>query len=155
MSENVTVKEKGASLNLGKIELSRDGKNGFQIYLQSDYDFSFLADKSRKTFNLGGCECFYPLNGDGSTLNGVNGYFMTNGSKFQNEGFLNLSLLLAKDLKSGVKFSWGCLPLTEEQLMDYGNNFKVQMKLIYCSYIRRISVKMSFSTSIIECENLD
>ncbi len=154
--EKVVTKQNGKTNELCKIKLSNDPDNGFQIYVQSNHNFAFLASQGKQeTWKFGGIDCLHPRQGSGSQLPGVPGYFDCGKDRFFVEGNMNLSLLLAKNIKDGVTFSFGLLPIGEDKLNEYIQLMKTQVKLIYLTYMRRISVSAPFTTSIIETENFD
>jgi len=148
--------ENKKTLELCKLTISSSPERGFEIFLQSEYDFNKLfAAKGDKTFNLGGVKCGIPRNGDGYQLQGVRGYFNTHSETFEYEGFLNLSLLLAKDIKNGVTFNFGVFPISQEKIQQYAENFKQQVKMIYLTYMKTIKYSVVFNTVTIEEEQHD
>ena len=68
---------------------------------------------------------------------------------------LNLSMLLARDLKSGVTFNFGVMPIGEEKIAEYLATFKNQVKMIYLSYMKPVSISMVISTETVEREAFD
>lgn len=140
----------GKKKNICIIKATNTPEKGLEFYLQSDMNFQLFANPSDKYFNLGGVKCFFPRNGDASNLNGVNGYFSTGSDKFQVENMLNLSLLLARDLKAGVTFNFGIMPIGEEKIAEYLTHFRNQVKMIYLSYMKPVSIRMDITTQVIE-----
>ena len=153
--ETITAKVNNEAKKLAKIKINNTPENGFQIYLQSDHNFQIFASPSEKTFNLGGVRCSMPRNGDGSTLNGVQGYFSTVSDRFVLENLFNLSLLLARDLKSGVTFNFGVIPIGEEKIVEYLSSFRNQVKQVYLSYMKAINITMLITTETVEREYFD
>lgn len=151
MSETV----KKNNTELCKLKLSTTPSKGFEIFIQSNHNFSFLAEKGGNTFALGNVKCFKPRGGDGFQLAGVAGYFQTGAMTFESDGRLNLSILLAQDLEKGVTFNFGVFPLAEDKIMDYISKFKEQIKMIYLTYMKPVSVSVTFSTETVETENHD
>ena len=152
---NITVKKGSSRISLGSMEIVSSAENGFQIKLKSSRNFKFLTDSTtEKTFKLGGVECFLPRQGNGYELAGVPGQFRTEKDTFHNNGYLNLSLLLAKDLKDGVIFNFGTFPIADDKIEELAVNFKNQIKMIWATYMRDISIAMEFSATIVETEEV-
>lgn len=152
MSETITKK----NTELCKLKLSTDSKRGFEIFIQSSHAFASLfgaADK--RTFKLGGVECVVPRGGNESNIPGVAGFFKTGASDFAYDDRLNLSLLLAKELEKGVTFNFGVFPISEDKINEYISRFKEQIKMIYLTYMKPVSVSITFSTCTVETEDHD
>ena len=152
--KTITATKNGSRINLGSIEILSSAENGFQIKLKSNRNFRFCADPSEKTFKLGGVECFIPRSGNGYELPGIPGSFRTEKDLFHNNGYLNLSILLAKDLKDGVVFNFGTFPIADDKIEELAINFKNQIKTIWATYMRDISIAMEFSATIVETEEV-
>jgi len=140
---------------LARLKIDVTTERGLEIYLQSQHNFSILANPKQGTFKLGGVDCMIPLGGDGYQIPGVMGCFRTQKECFQHDGFLNLSMLLARDLQKGVTFNFGLFPINEEKVLEYIQGFKQQTKLIYLTYMKPISVSVTFSTETVELSSDD
>ena len=154
MESITTKKSDGSKIDLGKINIHVSSERGLQITLQSNRNFRFLTDETDKTFKLGGVDCFVPRGGNGYQLPGVFGYFRTEKESFQAENYLNLSMLLAKDINKGVTFNFGIFPLSEDKVNELASNFKQQIKMLWATYMREINVSMTFTASIVETEEV-
>jgi hypothetical protein len=153
--EITTVKKNGSRISLGSMEILSSAENGFQIKLKSSRNFKFLRDSGNdKTFKLGGVDCYLPRGGNGYELPGVPGQFRTEKDMFHINGYLNLSLLLARDLKDGVVFNFGTFPVSDDKIEELAMNFKNQIKIIWATYMRDISIAMEFSATIVENEEV-
>ena len=150
MAENVTAKVNGQKTDVCRLKISTTPERGLEIFLQSNHNFSMFGDAKQGTFKIGGVECVIPRNGNGSQLPGVPGYFYTEKERYQVENYLNLSMLLAKDLKSGVVFSFGVFPISDDKIRELGDNWRTQAKLIYLTYLRPFSVSVVVSTETVE-----
>ncbi len=64
----VTTKQNGKTNELCRIKFSNDPENGFQIFIQSNHSFAFLAGAKADTWKLGGVDCMFPRQGSGSNL---------------------------------------------------------------------------------------
>lgn len=121
-----------------------------KIVLASPIDWSVFANKDKGVFKLGGRECFYPkINNDSLSESGVKGLFSTD-PYFMIENQPNLSLLLAKDLKGGVTFNFGAVPIPESKLATYINSFKEQVKTLYHLYLKPVDVSVNITTELVE-----
>ena len=145
----------GSQKELCKIKALVSPERGFEIYLQSNYSFALFASPRDGNFKLGGVECYMPRNGNGGQLNGVNGTFLTEKDRFQHDGYLNLSMLLAKDLAKGVTFNFGVFPISEDKITEYLQNFKQQVKMLFLTYMKPINISVIINTSTVEVENHD
>ena len=132
---------------------SSSAEKGLEIFIQSDINFACLADKSAGIMTIGGVKCFIPRAGNGTQIPGVPGYFSTEKTVFQLEGYINLSLLLAEKLKDGVKFNFGTFPISPEKLQEYSTSFKQQIKIFYLTYCKPISVETTITAETIEKES--
>ena len=155
-TETIATAPKGnGKTELCRLKMSLNTERGFEIHLQSNHNFSFLSNPKDGIFKLGGVECFIPRNGDGSNLPGVAGYFSLAKDRYELEHYLNLSLLLAKDLQKGVTFNFGCFPISDDKINELASNWKQQVKMLYLSYMKPISVSVMISTETVEVEPHD
>jgi hypothetical protein len=147
--------ERGQRTELAKMTLSFQPERGFEIYIQSNYSWTQFA--SRDVFTLGGVKCFMPKNGNGMQLQNINGQFRTEKDWFHDgsNNNLNLSILLAVNIKEGVKFNFGVFPITSDKMDELLINFKNTVKMIYLSYCKPVSKSIIFTTETIENEEHD
>src|ERR1017187_5624911 len=113
-----------------KASIKRNNIVGLQIELQSCEDWSFLSDKHMRT--IGNIPCYFPAQ---ETLDGVKGYFVASNVHIYNN-LPNLQLLLARDIKNGVKFNFGMIPMSDSKVLEWLALFKEQVKVLYLTYLK-------------------
>ncbi len=134
---------------LMKIVIPRNLEKGFEITLQSPINWAaVLAKKPEKLLNIGQVPCFAP---DKQHLDGINGVFLTE-SLFTHEDFPNLNMLLARDLKTGVTFNFGMIPVSQDNITDWVAKFREQVKMIYLSFFKPLNISCTISSHTVEEE---
>jgi len=132
------------------VRVIRNPHDGFQIYIQSNLDWSFLRDPNKQMNQLGKVQCFYPKS---DHLEGIPGFFVGNG--WEADGYPNLWLLLAKDLPKGVVFSFGLIPVSEDKIVNWVARLKEQIKALYLTHLKPVNMSVTFSTTTVENDSHD
>jgi hypothetical protein len=149
-STTITAKHNGARKELCRIHVKASSDEGLKIFLQSNHNFNFLADLGERKMKIGGVECYVPRNGDGSNIPGVPGVFRCSKTDFFADGQPNLSLLLARKLKEGVTFNFGVFPIGEDKVTEFLQQFKLQVKTLYLTYLKPVNQEMVITTETVE-----
>lgn len=139
------VKMEGKKL----VELAiRRDDSGFQIYIQSPMSWKLFCSPDDRVFTLAGVSCSRPRD---ERLANINGAFTTN-PNFEYDGYPNLSILLAKNINSGVTFNFGIFPISNKKVQEWIHNFHEQVKTLYLSYCKPVNTRVIFTTATIEPE---
>lgn len=136
-------------VNMIDIAIERDSSTNLKISLKSNQNWATFARSETETFFLGGVECFIPKQ---NQIEGVDGNFSVDNSNYMVKGFVNLSLLLAKDIKNGVVFNFGAVPITEEGMISFFEKFRFASKILYLNCLKPLTMKATITCQIIEKE---
>lgn len=130
------------------VEIKRDKEGGLRITLQSDPNlWSFMRRDDNETYNFAGVKCFYPK---AHNLQGVNAFFMDGDHSYEFENYPNLAMLLAAEIGTGVTFSFGAFPVSEQRLQEWVRLLKEQVKIIYLSYVKPVDVVVEINAQTVE-----
>lgn len=121
--------------------------SGIEIQIQSNVDWGFLGNPKRK-FNLAGVECAAPMS---LQQEGVNSYFSPD-QTFSYEGMPNLTMLLATNIRSGVKFVFPTMPISDEKIKMWTENFKEDVKILYLTFCKPVDISVEINSRTVERE---
>lgn len=134
-------------INVLEIEVNRSMSKGFQVFLKSTWDWSFLRRTPDRTGSIGGVVCYMPKS---ESLPGIEGFFAVGTDAYEHgENMPNLGLLLAKDLKQGVTFNFGQFPISEEKIESWGRQFQEIVRKIFLQYCKKVNIKYRVTTETI------
>lgn len=123
--------------------------DGLRIKLQSVVDWKCL--KSPKKFVLGSVPCYHPRQ---ERLEGIDSIFST-AQSHEIEGLPNLTLLLAENIKQGVTFFFPPVPISDERIKVWAEQFRNDCKILYHLYIKPREFTVEITTRIVETDKID
>ena len=131
-----------------EIKIQRTSKDGLQIFLKSDLEWSIFSNTERSC-KIGGIFCYYPKQ---EQIEDCPGKFGVDDMFDYGGDFPNLTILLAKNIKEGATFNFGKYPVSQDRIGYWLQKFKEQTKIIYFTYFKEFDISMVFTTSIVENE---
>jgi len=128
--------------------ITRNSTVGLQIELSSPIDWRFLYSPNGKILNVGGVKCFQPRT---DRVPEVDSRFYTD-DVYEYDGNPNLIMLLAQDIKNGVTFNFGHMPISPEKTNQWAERLYQDVKILYLKYCKPFQMKVRITTETIENE---